>query len=262
MTTGEAERATQEAETSTAIGGWFRRMGTLMALLRRDDYRRDLLSLWALGVRSIIGLPFLFGAVVMFAVMLYLVERFATTPHAAYEVVQAVFAFGCLAAGSGLYAGDRRNGTFELLWLSSGSESSLLRLKFSAVLFLVAALSIPATWGASFFVTGDLPVSTVMFYQVTNGLFILCLMAFIGTFLPQAWAAGLLGAAILAGLYMYGHGSVSILNVFSNPIKEAQAIPSPIRQNDDSLLFFNRFYLLVFSFILFRAASKRLRKTM
>lgn len=237
------------------VGGWFRRTGIGLGLLANDHYRRDGLVLVALAVRRMVTWR---GAVllVLFPVAAAgLVYEFELSARSIFDLVQAMVLGAALAAGATLFSREREAGTFELQWLATGSERQLLRLKFLSLLIGLLLLAVATAAGAVSVDGGWDRLPTFLFFAMTTSWFVLVVMAYIGTYLTQSWAAGLLGAALLGGGYAYYLGSTTMLNPFLNPVK-------PENFRGDLPLVANRVFLILTVLVVTSATARRLRRAL
>ncbi len=245
---------TPDSPSQTAIGSWFRRRRQLLALLRDDDYRRDALSLLLTNLRGIAGWRLVGGVILLGAVAGYLLARYGESARLGYEVLQSVLGVATLGLGAMLYADERENGTFELLWLATGSERAILRLRMTTLMVLVALLALPAIPLASLVLPEPIPFAPAAIHLLTNSFFLLSAMALIGAWIPQSWAAGLVGLALFSAVQATMIGSATMLNPLLNPID--------LRPDQAGIAISNRIILVVLGMILLRAAAARLRRTL
>lgn len=251
------------ADRPSDLGSWLRRKRALLGLLRDTRYRRDLLALLVLGLRAMIGWRLLLGLALLAVAGGWVLSRGEYTARQGYELLQGLFLLAAVAAGSAIYSAEKDQGTFELLWLASGSERGLLRLKLATILVLLGVIQVPAILLVGAFVEGNLAFAPAWFFLISNGFFVLAAMALIGTWLPQAWSAGLAGAGLLGAIYLGWQGATSTLYPFTSPISEplANAFPGG-RGGGMGILVINRVFLIVAGSILLDVAARRLRRAL
>lgn len=210
-------------EEPSQVGEWARRRWLMLGLLTRNDYRRDALRLMVTQLRTVVGFRFGLAIVAMVAAGAYLTMNAETDAREGYQLLARLFAIASLLLAAPIYAADQRQGTFELLWLATGSEKALLRMKVTTLMIALGLFAVPAVWVASGFYAGQLPFLPTLFFLLTNGLLITALMAYVGTWLPQAWASLLVGAGILVPIFLLSEDWASPINIFNNPIDSPQA---------------------------------------
>jgi len=149
-----------------------------------------------------------------------------------------------------LYAPDQQAGTFELLWLATGSERALLRLKILTLLPALIVWHAVAVGFSAWYLDGLMPVAPAFLFLATTGWFLLAWMAWAGTLLPNSWASGLLGAGLAVAAYLT-LGTTSVLSPFANPFSMPQGTGIT-----------NRVLLFFLTLILLEAAAVRLRKAL
>lgn len=237
--------------SDSTIAQWLRQKRALLALLRRDDYRRDVIGLFVTNLRALFGIRLILAINLLGALGGFLTFRYATDARTAYDVLQIIFGIAAVGAGATLYSAEREAGTFELLWLATGSERVLLRLKIVTMLVALLLIITPAVFLVSRLVGDALPVPQTILFLGLNTLFILCVLTLVSTFLPQAWAGGLLGAALLAAVYLTLYGSTSAFHPFRNPFTAPSA----------GLSITNRILIVLLSIFLYDAAARRLRRS-
>ena len=247
------------------VGAWLRRLGRRVGLWRDPAFRRDMFRLIVLGLRGMVGVRLGVALVLLAAAGFYVLWRAVDSPAQGYELLARLFGIATLLMAAPMYAAEQKQGTFELLWLATGSRSALIAYKVATLLFGLALLMIPSVLFVSWFLYGTLPAGQAIFFLLTNSLFIVAVMALVGTYLPQAWAGGLMGAAIVAGLYLALGDHIGTFNPFLNPL--ANAGPRTIgggafaqQISAGQLAAPNRIVVLIFSWVLLNMAGKRLRR--
>ncbi len=258
---------THETAGPTRIGSWIRRVISLLALSRDDNYRRSGYRTFILELRGLAGLRFAALLLLLSATGAWIVQTQVDSPATGYSVLMQLFAIATVLAAAPLYASEQRQGTFELLWLARGSRRGLLQAKAGVLLAGLAAMMVPTVLLVSWFLYGTMPSLRVMVFLVINSLFIVSVMAWSGTVLAQAWAGGLLGGTIVAGLYFGFGDAVSVFNVFLNPL----AAPEPVaagggafraKVDPASIAVANRVFVLLCSVGFLNAAASKLHRAL
>ncbi|HYF55025.1 MAG TPA: hypothetical protein VEA41_12270 [Salinarimonas sp.] len=209
-----------------------------------------MLTLLVVNLKSLITLPLLGVSVLLAVVGVLATQRFAATASEGMELLLVLSAAAAVVLGATIYSSEQFSGTFELLWLATGSEQAMLRLKLSTLMIGYMILVLPGTWLVTTYLDGLLPFFPALLYLALHGFFILVLMAFIGTYVPQTWAAFLIGAAVIAAIYVSLHGSASPLSPFLNP-----RLPGV----SSGAIIANRALLLIATSIILNSTGKRLR---
>lgn len=241
-----------------------RRLRALVALWRDDDFRRDGMRLLWIGLRGLAGLRLVVALALLGATGAWIVQTKVDSPGAGCDTLIRLFGLATLLASTSIYAADQRQGTFELLWLARGSRRALLAYKVSVLLAGLFFLMVPAVGLVSWFLQGTMPVGKVLVFLAVNSLFIVAVMAWSNTLLPQAWAGGLLGAAIVVGLFMLLHDRASVFNPFLNPLAAAPmtAGGGAFRTEIDpaKIAGTNRLFVAIASLALLSGAAQRLHR--
>ncbi|MBI1289904.1 hypothetical protein GC173_01495 [bacterium] len=239
--------------TRPVIAEWLRRVRALALLQGQAGYRRAGYRLNLYALRSWIRLPVLGGSVALAVAAGALAEGVFNTPSAAWSYLQAVILAGATLLGAALYRTEQQAGTLELVWLASGSERALLRLRMFGAMAALLVLVLPSAIVLSTFLDGGLAVPHVLIHGGILGYFLLSTLALSATFLPQAWAAALAMGSLHAVLLWSMHGSASILNPFIDPWQKDVAQGSLIAA---------RILQLGLGTIFLRSTAARLRKAM
>lgn len=241
----------------TEIGEALRKRRALFGLLRDDRHRRDLLTLFAINFRALVGWKFIAAFAFLLGLAAYVITQYASDAFLSYEVLQVAFGLAATGAGATMYSGERQGGTFELLWLATGSEKGLLRMKIITVLIALALIIAPSIVVASKLVGGALPFGKTFAFLLVNTFLILAVMTLVGTYLPQAWAGALLGAALLAAVYVSLLSVSTMLNPFLNPFQPGTANRAP----SVAAVVVNRLIYFFLALFLIGSAARRLRKS-
>ncbi len=252
---------------STGTGRGLQRLGRWIALLGDDAYRRDGWRLLLADLRGWLGARTLLAVALLAASGAWLAANTITTPREAHELLARLFGIGAMLAGAGLFATDQRQGTFELLWLATGSRRTLLAHRIVVQLVAFAVLIIPTVLLARWWVGEDFPALRSFFFLEMNVLFILCVMAWTATLFPQAWAGGLVGFALLAGFHAWMGDTVSAFNFFLNPMPGGSVELIVVgggafarNASPESLMIPNRIVAFLASVMLFNLAHQRLAR--
>ncbi|MCB2155179.1 hypothetical protein KQI84_09850 [bacterium] len=247
------------------VSAWLRRTGRRIGLWRDPAYRRDMFRLVILGLRGMVGVRLGVALVLLGAAGLYLLWQAVDSATGGYDLLARLFGIATLLMAAPMYAAEQKQGTFELLWLATGSRHGLILYKAATLLFGLGLLMVPSVLFVSWFMYGTLPPVQALFFLITNSLFIVALMALVGTYLPQAWAGGLMGAAIVVALYLAMGHAVSVFNPFLNPLQNVgpQTVGGGAFATHVSaaqLAGPNRIVVLIFSWVMLNMAGKRLRR--
>ena len=222
-----------------------------MELLADHAHRRNLLGLWGQNLKAV-ALPWLLLGVAVSGAVAWSFLR-ATAPYSAaqaFDLLGICFGIGGIAAGLMLYAPDQQAGTFELLWLATGSERALLRLKILTLLPGLILWQAIAVGFAAWYLDGLMAILPAVIFLATTAWFLLAWMAWAGTLLPNTWASGLFGAGLAIAGYLT-LGTQSVLSPFANPFLMPQGTGIT-----------NRVMLFFLTLILLEAAATRLRKAL
>lgn len=252
----------------SGVAEWTRRQKDLALLWLDADYRRDFYRLVGLGLRGLMGVRLSVALLLLAAAGVYLFATEVQTAREAVHMLVRLFGGATLLAAAPIYAEDQRQGSFELLWLATGSEAAMLRLKVLTLLLGLLALMVPSVLLSAFFLDGGLPVGKTLVFLVTNALLIIAVMAYTGALLPQPWAGGLLGAAVLVGLYLPFYDAVNFFNPFLNPVGReglttagGGAFSVAVRV-ETGLSAANRILVLAVAWLFLSAARARLRRAL
>lgn len=239
--------------TRPVIAEWLQRQRALWLLLGDASYRRAGYRLTWYTLRGWLRGP-LVGASLALAVFFgVMAEGWFATASAAWGGLELVLLAGATVLGAALYRTEQTAGTLELVWLASGSERALLRLRMVGAMVALGVLVLPSAVVLWFFLDGALQLGHVLTHGLVLGFFLLSTLALAGTFLPQAWAAGVAMAVIHGGLYLGLQGSASILNPFLDPWSPAVG---------SSALLASRILQAGLGLILLRMTAARLRRAL
>lgn len=248
MTAAEDPPPPQPLPERAVVADSLRRKAALWSLWGSSTFRRDGARLLAVQVRStllpMLGLAMVFGIVAT----VYLIRNPIATAVEAYHLLARAFGLLAALAAAPIYAGEQRQGTFELLWLASGSERAMLAMKVRTLLLSQFFLHLPAVLIASSFLDGTLPMAATMLALAVNTLFITAVMALLCTYFTQAWVGGLIGAGVLVPLLFLSERFQQPLNPFSAPF-------------DPKALGVGRAIAIALSVAFLSLAANRLRKT-
>lgn len=247
------------------VRAWLSRTGRRLGLWRDPAFRRDLYRLVILGLRGMLGVRLGVALVLLGAAGLSLLWQVVDSADQGFDLLARLFGIATLLMAAPMYAAEQKQGTFELLWLATGSRHGLILYKAATLLFGLALLMVPSVLFVSWFLYGTLPTGQAVFFLLTNSLFIVALMALAGTYLPQAWAGGLAGAAVVVAIYLAMGETVSVFNPFLNPLQNAgpQTVGGGAfakQVSASQIAAPNRVVVLLLSWVLLNMAGKRLRR--
>lgn len=250
-----------------AMASWLARVGRRVALWGDAEDRRDLWRLGLVGLRDVVGVRLGAAVALLAGAGAFLLLREPFSVRDAHELLARLVGIAAMLAGGGLFAAEQRTGTFELLWLATGSRRSLLVYKVALVWVAMAAVTVPAVVLVDWFLAWQLPAVASTIFIALNTLLIVAVMALAATIVPQAWAGALAGATVIVGLYVWCGDWPSSFNPFLNPIAPegfrgavvgGGAFQSAAQYG--SLLVPNRIIVLATALVLLNAAQKRLAR--
>ncbi len=253
------------ASAPTRTGTALRRFGQRLALFQQDDFRRDTWRMGLRGLRQLLGFKLAIALAVVFLTGGWFFLREITAGIEAYTFFLHLFALVTLLAAAPIYAAEQRQGTLELLWLARGSRKALIRYKTSVLLLGLSLLIVPSILLASWFLGGQLPILLTLIYLLSTSFFIISVLAWTNTILPQVWAGGLLGTALIVALYLLLGNTPSHFNMFLNPIAAPQGSIAgggafQVHVSKTSNLVINRLVTIGLAIFLLRSAQQRLAK--
>lgn len=216
-----------------------------------------MIALFVTNMRALVGWKLVGTLLILAAGGAYLVFRFGVTTDRAYEWLQIIFGVAAIGGGASLYSAEREAGTFELLWLATGSERVLLRLKIVTMMVALGLLLVPTVVIAAKISPAPLPILQTCVFLLINCYLILAVMTFVSTFLPQSWAGGFVGAALLAAIYLSLRGNDFAIAPFRNPFLET-GNGSPSMGH----AVVNRIFVVGVAIFFVDAAARRLRRSL
>jgi hypothetical protein len=231
-----------------ALAERLRVMQRLAALWLRPGYRRDFWKLVITEVRSVLGLRLWAVALAGGAVAVFSMDP-PTFAEEAYTLLHRGFGALAILLAAPIFASEQRQGTFELLWLATGSQRSMLAAKVRTLLIAQAMLIVPAALAAWWFYAGALPLVPMVACLLLNAWLAVGAMSLIGTVLRAPWAGGLVGAAVLGPMFVLLEGNVSPLNPLVPPAAGEALVPG-------------RVLCLVLGGVLLHRAAKRMHLVM
>jgi hypothetical protein len=243
---------TPDTTTSTpahhgAVARALRRWRGLIGLWFNSEYRRGYYKLVAIELRVFLGVR-LFAAIGLLAgCVFWLLTRDVVDAGIAYSFLARAFGVIAILLAAPIYAAEQRQGTFELVWLATGSKQAMLRMKVVTLLLANFLLMLPCVIILNRFLGGTLPFGPTMFCLMSNAYLIIGVMAWLGTYLTQAWAGGLVGAALLAPGVLLLENWNAKLNLFANPFMK-ENLPT------------GRAVSIVLAAVLIHFAAKRLQE--
>jgi len=200
-----------------AVARTLRRWRALVGLWFNSDYRRGYYKLLAVELRVFLGVR-LFAAIGLLAgCVAWVLTREVVDARVAYTFLSRAFGVIAILLAAPIYAAEQRQGTFELVWLATGSRQGMLRMKVVTLLLANFLLMLPCVFILNRFLGGTLPLGTTIFCLMSNAFLVIGVMAWLGTYLTQAWAGGLVGAALLAPGILLLEDWNAKLNLFATP---------------------------------------------
>ncbi|MDX2175998.1 MAG: hypothetical protein SF028_05960 [Candidatus Sumerlaeia bacterium] len=240
----------RDAALDGAIASAVRTRLRLAKLWLRPQFRRDGLRLLRLQLGAVLGWH---GALMLGPLALaigYLAYFPPVTAQEGYVALARFYAALAILLTAPIYASEQRQGTFELLWLATGSQQRLVATKATTLMVALGLAILPGVAAVSVFLDGAFPAAGAVLCLLLNSLFVVGVMAWLGTFLVQAWAGGLLGACLLAPLFYLFERWQEPLNFLGMPTAPAKD------------LVVGRVICLVLSLVLLGQAAGRLRKAL
>lgn len=249
------------------ISAWMTSLGRRLALWGDAEDRRDTWRLAVVGLRDIAGVRLAAALALLAGAGGFLLLREPFSVREAHELLAQLVGIAAMLTGGGLFAVEQRTGTFELLWLATGSRRALLFYKVALVWVAMAAITIPAVVLVDWFLAWQLPAVASTIFITLNTLLIVAVMALAATIVPQSWAGALVGGVLIVGLYAWLGGWASAFNPFLNPIA-----PDGFRgavmgggafqsaSGYSALLVPNRVVMFALAMVLLNTAEKRLAR--
>jgi hypothetical protein len=240
------------------FGIWFRRMRRLLALWRHDQFRRDQYGLFIRNVRHLLEVKLVLGSIILSLLTIWGIHAYQVGAVMGFHFLMGVVTLASLAGGSTLFSGDREQGTFELLWLSTGSEKSLIRMKLVSMMTALLFLVLPITVVVATYYGTEMSTPMAVFHLMVTAFFLMGTMILIDTWIPQAWAAFLVGVTITGLLYYGFYGSSTSLNPFMNFLMK---FPPRNQGLSTGQIIFNRLLMISMALFFLRQAAGRLRQS-
>lgn len=207
----------------SSVTARLRRARLTLRLWRQDRHRRDVLTLFWLQLASLAGWRTVLAFLAAGGLLAAGLSLAAPPPEVLHGAVQLLLCAGALAAGAGLFAEDIRHGTFDLLWLGTGSRGRMMRLRAGALLIVLSALALGAGILLAWHTRGGgagAPGGGVLAHALpllASATLVLSLSAWLRTWLPQALPAAIAAAALTTALYLATRGSASAFAPFLAP---------------------------------------------
>lgn len=117
-------------------------------------------------------------------------------PNEVHILLGRVMAAFVLILAAPLLPDERSGGTLEILWLACGSFRRLLRWKTFAVATAATLCIVPVVLVADWFFGGRLAGGWEIVFLITQSLLATAWMFYVGSYLPQPWAGGLVAGAV------------------------------------------------------------------
>lgn len=249
MNTPPANPAPNLTPNDVSLSRWIARQQRLAALWLEPEFRRDGLRLLVTALRGLLGVRIGMALALLAGVGVHILRSQVDSPEIGYQLLARLFGLATVIAAAPIYAAEQTQGTFELLWLATGSQKGLLRFKVLTLIVGISVLMVPSVLFVAWYLYGTLPIGLTLFSLITQTALIIATMALVGTYLPQPWAGGLVGGAILVTGYVVFEASKSPFNLFLNPLlleKHGVAIG-------------NRMFVLGLVGVLLAVAARRLK---
>lgn len=204
-----------------AVSSALRRWGGWLRLWLDPEYRRGFYRLLAVELRVMLGMRLAFAGVILAACAGWIVLVQLPDAAGAWRFLGRVFSVIAILLAAPIFASEQRQGTFELVWLATGSRATMLGVKAFAIVAAQLAMAAPCVLLLSRFLGGSLPFGGTMWCLFVTILFVTGLLAWLGTYLTQPWAGGLAGIAILGPVIYLMEDWDAKLNLFASPLQPA-----------------------------------------
>ncbi len=206
-----------------------------------------------LMLRGILGWRFAGALVILVGVGYYLASREMFEPASAHTLLGRLFTVFALILAAPLLPDERSRGTLEILWMACGSLRRLLRWKTGVLVLGVGICSLPALWAADWYLEGELNVTLELVFLLTQTALIAAWTFYVGSFLPQPWAGGLVASATLLALEWPLAARGGVINPFF------QIYASSYQPIGPGVFIGNRIFVLVLAWFFYDQAARRVR---
>ncbi len=226
---------------------------------RAEAFRRWLVGVenWGriatLVFRGILGMRFVAAVFLLLGVGYWLTTLEELSPRSIHNLLTWIFALVALLLASPLLPDERSSGTLEILWLACGSMRRLLRWKLAALTAGFTIFAAPALGLVSWYIGWELNLWMEAIYLLTLCLLISAWTFYVGSYIPQAWAGGLVAGVILFSLLWPLSRLGGTLNPFLNiytPTQDTLAIGRFV---------FNRIWVLALAWFFHDQTARRAR---
>jgi len=177
-------------------------------------------------------------------------------PDEVHILLGRVMAAFVLILAAPLLPDERSGGTLEILWLACGSFRRLLRWKTFAVATAATLCIVPVVLVADWFFDGRLAEGREIIFLVTQSLLATTWMFYVGSYLPQPWAGGLVASAIFLAVEWW----LSAMGGGFNPfIQLYTGGATPVGIGVAGFIF-SRVVILLLTWFFHDQASRRIRR--
>ncbi len=232
-----------------AVSRALRRWWAWFRLWFHAEYRRGFYRLLADELRVLLGMRLAFAVLILLAFAGWLTVARVPDAVSAWRLLGRVFSALAILFAAPIFASEQRQGTFELVWLATGSRAMMLGMKAFAIVLAQLVMAVPCVLLLSRFLGGALPFGSTMWCLLVTIVFVTGLLAWLGTYLTQPWAGGLAGIAILGPMLYLMEDWDARLNLFAPPFQPANVAVG-------------RTVALVLGFLLLHLATQRMRHVM
>jgi len=188
------------------------------------------------------------------AMLLVFTRRPDLEPSDLHVLLGRVFAAFALILAAPLLPDERSRGTLEILWLACGSFRRLLRWKLFLLTTAITLCIVPAVAAADWFLGGRLAAGHEVIFLVTQSLLVAAWTFYVGSYLPQPWAGGLVAAAVFLTIDW-------LLSPLGNPFNPfAQLYSEGMRMMGPPAFIWNRILVLLLAWFFHDQASRRIRR--
>lgn len=133
-----------------------------------------------------------------------------------FQLLARVFLLLAMLLAAPILAEERTSGTLEILWLATGSMRRFLRLKTGIVLTVLGAFALAATFVVEGKADESFPAVWCFIWLLAQCWLAISFTFYVSIFIPQAWAGGLVAAALLFAIQWYLLPLGSSFNPFMN----------------------------------------------
>ncbi len=171
----------------------------------------------------------------------------------AHTILGRVFAGFALVLASPLLPDERSRGTLEILWMASGSMRRLLRWKEAALLTGAFVCILPVVLLTGSYLRWETNIALEIISLLTQTWLVATWTFYVGSYLPHAWAGGLVAAAVLLSaewpLSRLGGSLNPFMNIYDTSLKIAKT----------NTLIVNQIWVLFLGWFLHDQTARRAR---